>query len=147
MLIDTTIQLSAGKLKIAESDGSPTSTAWNFFKALFDRTGQGSGIPDKVTTGIAAAGAVWADATLLTTDVNEVMSGAGGVLLADLAQGQWQEVYNGSGGAINVYPQADQIIDNVADILARPGPYVLASGKTQRFRAYSATQLRSLQLG
>jgi hypothetical protein len=117
--------------------------------ALYNRTGDGSGIPLSVGNDLEATGATQQTALGLTNDYNEVLTGSGGgVALLALKPGQSQIVFNGSGGNIDVYPPAGSQIDSdgVND------PYLLGNDKTQIFTCWGllasgAPYYRSLQLG
>lgn len=129
---------------IADDSGRLQDTWYKVFVALFGRTGQGTGVQLKVGNDLVATGAGQADALQLLNDLNEVLGGAtGGVLLTVTIQGQWQQVFNGSGGNINVYPTADLQID----ALGANAPYILANGKTQNFTLYNMTTFRTFQPG
>lgn len=103
--------------------------------------------PDSVTTGIAAAGSNQGTATALTTDLNfvtAVAAAADGVICPTLPTGRYIVVYNDdSADALNVYPPVGSQID----ALGVNNPYSLPFGKSQIFRAATATLLRSTQLG
>lgn len=131
---------------IVDSKGLPTSTFWLWMRAIWSRTGLGSGVPDQVANGLTAAGAGQADALGLNLDWNEVLtvpSGTGVRLLA-LQPGQEQVVYNGdAANSLKVYPPAGWSIDALGANVAYP----LAHGKTQIFGCWENQQFRSLQLG
>ena len=113
-------------------------------RALWVRTGEGSGVPDSVDT-YAGAGSTYADAAPLGDAVNYVATvGVGtGVSLFDMQPGQTQEVINAGANALNVYP----FVGGVIDALGTNGAYSLASGKTQIFRCIASGVFISLQLG
>ena len=113
-----------------QSSWSLTRTFYYLIRALFNRTGGNSGIPITVGNNLAAAGATQGTATVLSNDWNEVLSGAGGVALADLQPGQQMVVYNGTGGSIEVYPPSGGQIN----ALAVNAGFSLGNGKTQIFR-------------
>lgn len=129
-------------------DGTLANRFYFLIRALLLRTGNTGSVPFTVGHNLVAAGASQATALALVDDYNEVLSGGGGVALAELQPGQTQVVFNGSGGGINVYPNDGGKID----ALAIDGAYGLANGKTQAFTCYSIsaaglTQFRTLQLG
>ena len=126
-------------------DGSLSNPFRIFLQALWNRTGQGTGIPLQVANALAATGSSQATALQLNVDINEVLTvpPGSGVLLLPLQAGQEQQVFNGDGGNLLVYPASGYSID----ALAVNAAYTLAAGKTQIFTAYSPTQLRSRQLG
>lgn len=146
MLINASTQLPTKRTPAQDQDGTMSQTFWDFLRVIFDRTGQGAGVIEQVQTGVVAAGLTQATATQLpTSDVCEIDQGNvnNGVMLVTLATGQVQEVFNNTGNNIFVYPQVGVQID----VLAVNAGYFLATGKMQRFRAYSATKIRSMQLG
>ena len=125
-------------------DGSLANPFRIFLQSLWNRTGQGTGIPLQVANALPATGETQATALQLNEDLNEVLSGSGGgVVLLPLEVGQWQSVFNGTGGNVLVFPAPGYNID----ALAANAAYTLANLKTQIFFAYQPTQLRSLQLG
>lgn len=115
-------------------------------RAVWSRTGLGSGVPIQVANNLTAAGSSQADALGINLDWNEVLTtpvGSGVVLLA-IQPGQTQVVFNGdAANSLKVYPPSNFQID----ALGANAPYTLAAGKTQFFGCYSNTQLRSVQLG
>lgn len=137
----------ASSEKILDGSGRLLPIAFELIKALWNRTGAGSGIPASVATGIAAAGTTQATATALgSNDWNSIVTvNAGtGVQLVAMQVGQSQTVYNNGGGnALKVYPQSGQAIDAGAANAA----YSLANAKQQTFQQRTTTQVRSVQLG
>jgi hypothetical protein len=132
--------------RIVDGSGRLLPIFFELIKALWNRTGSGSGVPASVATGIAAAGTTQATATALgTNDWNSVDSGAtnSGVQLVSLQVGQSQTVFNNTGNTIKVYPQSGQSIDAGAANAA----YSLTNGKQQTFQQWTTTQVRSTQLG
>jgi hypothetical protein len=131
---------------MVDSNGVPTKTWWLVFRAVWSRTGLGSGVPNQVDNSLSGAGTTQATAPVLNVDWNEVLTTPVGscVSLLSLQPGQSQTVYNGDGAnSLNVYPPIGWKID----ALGANAPYSLASGKTQIFGCYSTFQFRSLQLG
>lgn len=128
-----------------DSDGKATSNWWLMFRAIWSRTGLGSGVFDQVANNLTSAGTTQADGLVLDLDWNEVLTvGAGsGVTLLAVQPGQTQVVFNGGSSSLSVYPPVGFNID----ALGANAPYALASGKTQMFGTYSNTQIRSVQLG
>jgi hypothetical protein len=123
---------------------SMTNSLRFLLNALFFRTGGPGGVPE-VTTGIAAAGTTQADATILQADWNSVdtVSANSGVRIPPLIPGQEIVVLNTDGVAVKVYPSTGVAIDALGVNTA----FSLVNGKEQTFRAWSATQLRSIKLG
>ncbi len=112
--------------------GSPSTRFFYLIRALFNRTGGSSGIPLTVGPALVAAGVGQSTALVLANDINEVLTGSGGVALASLQPGQLQIVYNGLGGNLNVYP----VHNGQINALGNDAPFVLGSGKTQFFICY-----------
>jgi hypothetical protein len=131
---------------MVDSKGVPASTWWLMLRAVWSRTGQGSGVPVQVANNLAATGSSQADALGLNLDWNEVLStpSGSGVILLNLQPGQTQVVYNGdAANALKVYPPSNWAID----ALGVNAAYSLAHGKTQLFGCWSEQQFRSMQLG
>ena len=131
---------------MVDSSGVPTKTWWLAFRAVWSRTGLGSGVPNQVDTNLTSAGTGQADALQLNLDWNEVLTVAAGsgVMLLPLQPGQEQRVFNGdSADSVKVYPPVGWCID----ALGTNAPYTLAKGKTQIFGCWENLQFRSIQLG
>jgi hypothetical protein len=128
-------------------DGSRlTRDAREFLKALWNRTGAGSGVSNSVATGIAAAGTTQGTATALgSNDWNSIDTGAAnsGVVIVRMQVGQSQTVFNNTGNTIKVYPLPGQSIDAGAVNAA----FSLTNGKQQTFQQWTTTQVRTMQLG
>lgn len=92
--------------QIIDAKGTMTTPGMGFFRALFNRTGQGNGIEFSALNGIVGAGASQATATALTNDWNAVSSTSvgGGVILPALTGGQQIMVFNNTGGNLNLFP-------------------------------------------
>lgn len=123
-----------------------TTVPWsNFFQSLWQRTGAGTGISNKVMTGLTATGLTQATALKLTTDWNEVdtVAANSGVMLPSLQPGQPVMVFNGGANALLVYPATGIQIDALGVNVA----YSLATGKTQIFNCWTTILIRSTQLG
>ena len=127
---------------IVDEKGAMSNTGMAFFTALFNRTGQGSGLPNQVSQDIIAAGIDSSTATGLTSDWNFISSGAlsAGVVLPTLTGGQMVMVMNGSAFDVTTYPPTGAAIDTLAT-------YSLPGSKMQIFWFISATQIISTQLG
>ena len=127
---------------IVDEKGAMSNTGMAFFRALFNRTGQGSGLPNQVSQDIIAAGVDSSTATVLTSDWNFISSGAlsAGVLLPTLTGGQMVMVMNGTAFDVTIYPPDGAAIDIA-------GTYLLPGSKMQIFWFISATQIISTQLG
>jgi hypothetical protein len=127
-------------------NGAPDKTWWLMLRAVWSRTGLGSGVPIQVDNELEAAGTNQATALVLNLDWNEVLtvpSGAG-VSLLNLQPGQTQVVFNGDpANSLKVYPYSNWQID----ALGANAPYTLAAGKTQYFGCWENTQYRTVQLG
>lgn len=129
------------KSAVVDKDGIPTKDGTYLLLALWNRTGQGQGVPIQVGTGVTAAGTAQADATELAVDWNVIgpTPANSGVRLQALQPGQAQRVYNDGANNLNIYPASGSSID----ALAPNAPYVLASGARREFSALTATVLRS----
>jgi hypothetical protein len=130
---------------LVDGKGLPTKTYWLLFRALWNRTGMGSGVPIQVDNNLTAAGTNQATALQLNLDWNEVLTtpSGSGVVLLSIQPGQTQTVYNGGLNSLKVYPSAGRQTDKLGVNAA----YSLASGKTQQFECLSSTQFRSAKLG
>jgi hypothetical protein len=130
---------------LVNPDGSLTNAGRFLLQALWNRTGQGTGVPIEVDSAVVAAGTTQADATPLNLDWNEVLTvpANSGVVLLPMQDGQSQLVFNGGANGLKVYPSDALEID----ALGVNAPYVLAAGKTQVFRQVTTTLLRSIQWG
>lgn len=136
------------KSKWVNGDGSPTRRFFDVIRSLHNRGGANTGVGRTVGADLMAAGTGQDSALELTDDFNEVLQGSGGVRLASLQPGQWHIVFNGLGGNLNVYPNANGQIDALGANIA----YVLANTKSQLFwcasvLAMGGGQFRSIQLG
>lgn len=114
-------------------------------RAVWSRTGMGSGVPIQVDNNLTAAGITQATALQLNLDWSEVLTTAAGsgVVLLALQPGQTQVVYNGGANALKVYPPNGWAID----ALGANAAYSLAAGKTQFFGCWENLQFRTTQLG
>ena len=122
-----------------------TTQGMAFWRALWNRTGQGSGLQNHVALALVAAGTTQANALALTADWNQITTTASGsgVVMPALVGGQGVLIANEGLNALNVYPpSASQI-----DALGVNAAYSLASLKLQVYSFFSATQIYSLQLG
>lgn len=130
---------------VIDEHGNMTIPGTNFWKALWLRTGGGTGIPNQLGTALTGAGTTQADALALMADWNEVTTAAtnSGVLLPTLTGGQPCVVFNRGAHTLKVYPPSLAQID----ALGANAAYSLASLKTQIFWFLSAAQIYSTQLG
>jgi hypothetical protein len=109
--------------------------------ALWNRTGQGSGIVPVVSPPLTATGSGQGDALGLVADWNDVESvpGTSGVVMPILKPGNDITVYNGSGNSLNVYPFSGARID----IAAVNAAISMAPGELRYFQCWSTTQMRT----
>lgn len=130
---------------IVNRDGTMNQIGRFYLLSLYQRTGQGTGVPATVATDIVSTGATQAGAEELSNDINHVGPTAvgSGVILFDMLPGQAQLVYNAGGNALNVYPPAGGEIDG----LGANAPYILADSKVQIFTCFELQTFFSLQLG
>jgi hypothetical protein len=120
---------------IVDEKGAMSNTGMSFFRALFNRTGQGSGLPNQVNINVSgAAGQV------LTADWNLITANIGNCILPTLTGGQMVVVQCSNGTGVDIIPPAGATIDG-------GGPYTLADLKIQIFWFFSSTDIRSTQLG
>lgn len=98
--------------------------------------GAGTYLQDTVTRSIAAAGSTQGAATALTSEINEVTTGSGGVVLPTAVAGMRVRVLNRLGTALNVYPASGAAIDALSTNVA----YSLPTLKTQTLIAVASTQ-------
>lgn len=131
--------------ELFDKQGRFTPTGSRFHRALYDRTGAGSGIIPSVLKTLIAQGNSQVTATQLADDWNHIATVAAGTGVQIPALKVGQEVYIGNDGsnALKVYPPGGWTIDG----LAVNGAYALAATKMQKFRVIGLNQLRSLQLG
>jgi hypothetical protein len=116
-----------------------------FFLALFNRTGQGTGIVPIVSDPISATGATIADAFQLENDWNNVTNIPAGTGVAissalSLQPGNDIWVMNAGAGDLNVYPPDTK---TQIDALGAGGPYVLHPGKLRCFQCWASNQFYS----
>lgn len=131
---------------MVDSNDKPSATWWLMLRAVWSRTGLGSGVPNQVDANLTSAGTTQGTALQLNLDWNEVLTVAAnsGVMLLPLQPGQEQRVYNGdSADSLKVYPPNGWSID----ALGANAPYTIAHGKTQIFGCWENLQFRTIQLG
>lgn len=115
--------------RILDGGGKMLQPFYYLLRALFLRGGGNSGVPNTAANALTATGNSQATALQLTNDFNAVLLGSGGVSLYPLQPGQWQLVFNRTGGNLNIYPDVGGEIDQ----LSINAPYVLATTKSQLF--------------
>lgn len=118
----------------------------NLLRGLWSRTGEGDGIIPSVALGLIATGASSLTALGLLDDWNEVdtVAAGTGVQIPQLQAGQGPcFIFNGGANILRIYP----VVGVTIDALGVAIPYQLAAGKMQLFTQWSATKLRSAQLG
>lgn len=131
--------------ELFERAGRMTPTGSRFYRALFDRTGAGSGIIPSVQSTLIAVGHSQVTALQLQDDWNHigtVLPGTG-VQVPSLRVGQKIYIANDGGNPLAIYPPGGWTID----ANAINGAYSLPSTKMQELRVIGPTTLRSLQLG
>lgn len=127
---------------LVDSNSYMTTPWYLMFRALFNRTGGGTGAPSLVPQNVQDAGAGQASAAALIPGVAFVTASGKGVGLSAQQAGQYMIVFNITAGQhVNVYPPAGAQIN----ALGVNAPYVLATG-CQIFFWQSATQLRTMTL-
>ena len=134
---------------VTQNTGVPHGTTGApLLNALFQRTGGGTGIVNKVTPPTAplvATGATMADALPLTQDWNHVgtVPPGSGVQIApelNLQPGNDIWVFNNHVNNLNVYPPSGDV---QFDGLGNGQPYVLPPGKTRAFQVWTPNQFNS----
>jgi hypothetical protein len=118
-------QLPPGNNLHTDQSGKLTPAAYGIQRALYNRTGGGTGIVNKVNPTVSAGGNSQATAPELTHDWHVVTDGAGGVRLQSLKPGQDVDITNNTGAPINIYPFSNGQIN----ALAANAPYSLPNGK------------------
>lgn len=132
--------------EMVDSNDKPSATWWLMLRAVWSRTGLGSGVPVQVDNDLSAAGTTQPTALQLNLDWSEVLTtpASSGVMLLALQPGQTQVVYNGdAANSLKVFPPNGWSID----ALGANAAYTLAAGKTQYFGCWENLQFRSVQLG
>jgi hypothetical protein len=126
-------------------DGKLTAFGHRWHRALFDRTGGGSGVIPSVVTSLIAQGNTQLTALVLKDDWNHIGTTAAntGVQIPKIITGQEIYVANDGVNPLKIYPWGGWQIDS----LGVNGAYSLAAGKMQKFKVIGLTALRSLQLG
>ena len=123
------VTLPPANTPVTDSKGALNNDGMAFFRALWNRTGQGNGLQFQVSD---------IDSGDITTDWVQV-SGASATL-PSLTGGQFIVVQNTSGGNLAISPPSGATIDG--------GPiYSIAASKMQIFWFFSASQIFSTQLG
>jgi len=96
----------AQQVPLIDKDGTMTIPGTNFWKALWNRTGAGTGIQNTVSSTLTAAGTTQADALSLMNDVNNITTTPlnSGAILPSLQPGQNVFVFNYGVNSLNLYP-------------------------------------------
>lgn len=130
---------------VIDPSGIMTNPGNNFWRALWNRTGGGTGIANQIAPDLTAAGTTQATALALTSDWNDITTTASGmsVLLPALTGGQSVMVANQGLNPLKIYPSSGAQID----ALGSNNPYSLATLKMQIFWFVSSTVILSTQLG
>lgn len=114
---------------IIDQQGTITTPWMAFLRAMFGRTGQGTGLQNQVN--LTATGDITADWNIVAASPANLPALTGGQLIV---------IQNKSGGNVTVNPPVGATIDGGAT-------YLLADTKMQIFWFFSATQIFSTQLG
>lgn len=130
---------------LVDRSGRMTQVGRFFWLSLWQRTGNGTGVPMEVDEGLTGTGSAAADALELAKDINVVTTtpASTGCIFPALQPGQIIVVMNHGANALAVYPPSDARID----ALGLGAAYSLAAGKMQIFWCVSQTQYYSTQLG
>ena len=98
---------------VIDKTGNMTIPGTNFWKALWNRTGGGTGIVNSTANIVTAAGQT------LTNDITNITAGGGSTaILAALEPGQQQLVRNVSGGNVTISPASGTIDGGATFVLA-----------------------------
>ena len=127
------VQFPPSNTPITDASGNMSNSGMAFFRALYNRTGQGNGLANQVNAGALAG-------TTFDSDWNLVTGGTGDCILPALTGGQLIVVQNDTLLGVNVDAPSGATIDSA-------GSYTLASGKMQIFWYFSSTVIKSTQLG
>ena len=122
---------------VVDQNNNLTLTWMGFLRALFNRTGMGTGIPFQVST-IADV-----NNSQVTTDWilgNTSVSDNGVLSLPVLSPGQFIVVQSSGAEPLIVTPSSGVTIDGASD-------YSLTAGKMQIFWCFTTSQIFSTQLG
>lgn len=116
--------------------GNLDVNAAKFLLALWNRTGQGTGIVPIVSKALTATGTTLAAALGLTDDWNLVATtpAASGVRILALKPGNDITVWNLGANALNVYPPD---ANTQIDALGNGAPFSLATGKLRVFQCWT----------
>lgn len=133
------------KTPVVAPDGTMTTQGMSFWRALWGRSGQNTGLPNQVAPGLNGGGATQANATPLMLDWNQisVTPVGSGVIIPALAVGQSILINNQGLNTLKVYPP----IGSQIDALGINAAYPLATLKLQFYFCFTTTQINSLQLG
>lgn len=118
-------QLLPSKNPHVEKDGTPNYAFLTHLRQIFNRTGGGTGIVNKVNQTVTASGNSQETATKLTHDWHLITDGVGGVTLQNLKPGQDVDIWNHSGKDQMVYPFSGAQINS----LGENAGYLLPAGK------------------
>jgi hypothetical protein len=105
----------------------------DFFRAIYNRTGQGSGLVNQVNIAVPGGSTFDSDWNLLTG------SSAADCVLPALTGGQVVVVQNDISSPINIIPPSGATIDGISS-------FTLNLGKMQIFWYFSSTIIKSTQL-
>ena len=117
---------------VVDQDGKMTTPGMAFFRALYDRTGAGTGLVNQVFIGAGGS---------LANDWNYLNATPDSTLPA-LTGGQMVMVQNNSGVTATITPPAGAVIDGAVGV-----PYLLVNAKMQIFWYISSSIIVSTQLG
>jgi hypothetical protein len=130
---------AAGSAQTPKVDASTTPLVYNASTGTLFVPGY---LDTGATDSISAAGTVQGNATVLTTEINNVttVASGAGVILPLAVGGLRVVVRNGGANALNVYPNTSDQINAAAANVA----YSLAVGGTVEFVAMNATNWYTL---
>lgn len=128
-------QLLPAKNPHMEKDGTPSYPFINHLRQIFNRTGGGTGIVNKVNQTVTASGNSQETATQLTHDWHMITDGQGGVTMQSIKPGQDLTVFNNSGQDQHIYPFSGAQID----ALGENAPFTIPHGKAVTIQCYTTT--------
>ena len=98
---------------MVDAKGCMTTQGMAFWRALWNRTGQGNGLQNQVAVSLTATGTTQATALGLTADWNliTVTPSNSGVVMPPLIGGQAILIANEGLNSLNVYPPSGSQID------------------------------------
>ena len=130
---------------VIDKTGNMTIPGTNFWKALWNRTGGGTGIIPTTQNSITSAGTTQLNAFALMNDWNSIttsnVSGLSGVILPALTGGQQITIMNNSPHSVLVYPPVGGNLTVLGVASATNAPFTLISTDAVIFFYFSDTDI------